>query len=168
MEMTTSNDNTPNTSDQIIINEKLSALDELNTWLKDLTDFKNTIQEFHKRGKEIKKNLGKEMKQLKKNSKKKRIRKPDAKPGGFTKPLKISEQMCLFLGVDKGTMMARTNVSKKLNEWIRDNKLQYEQDRRIIIPNEALLKLFSEDYVDGCKLDFFTMQKYIKHHYIKD
>jgi chromatin remodeling complex protein RSC6 len=64
--------------------------------------------------------------------------------------------------------MARTAVSKKLNEWIRDNNLQKPEDRRIIIPNKELLGLFNDEYVEGCHLDFFTLQKYIKHHYPKD
>ena len=75
--------------------------------------------------------------------------------------------MCEFLGFEKGSLHARTEVSKKLNEWIRDQGIQYPKDRRIIIPNEKLLALFSDDYIEGCHLDFFTMQKYIKHHYPK-
>ena len=150
------------------MSENQSALDDLNSYLKDLNDLKATFQEFHKRGKEIKKKFEKEMKEIKKNSKKKRTRKPDAKPGGFRKPVKISDEMCEFLGIPKGQKLARTDVSKKLNEYIRDNNLQNEKDRRIIEPNEKLLTLFSDDYSDDCALNFFTMQKYIKHHYIKD
>lgn len=148
--------------------EELNALEALNSYLKDLNDLKATIAEFHKRGKEIKKLFEKEMKELKKSSKKKRTRKPDAKPGGFRKPVKISDEMCEFIGIPKGKKLARTEVSKKLNEYIRDKKLQNEKDRRIIEPDEKLLSLFSDDYTEDCRLDFFTMQKYIKHHYIKD
>ena len=63
-------------------------------------------------------------------------------------------------------------MSKKLNEYIRDKGLQNEKDRRIIEPNDELLALFSEDYKEDydedCKLNFFTMQTYIKHHFLKD
>lgn len=147
---------------------EVNALDALNNYLKDLNDLKATVAEFYKRGKEIKKLVEKEMKDIKKGSKKKRTRKPDAKPGGFRKPVKISDELCEFLGIPKGKKLARTEVSKKLNEYIRDNKLQNEKDRRIIEPNKKLLALFSADYTDDARLDFFTMQKYIKHHYIKD
>jgi len=147
---------------------ELNAIDALNSYLKDLNDFKTTFAEFHKRGKEIKKLFESEMKDLKKNKKIKRTRKPDSKPGGFRKPIKISDEMCDFIGIPKGKRIARTEVSKKLNEYIRNNKLQDENDRRIIVPNEKLLSLFSDDYKDDCRLDFFTMQTYIKHHYIKD
>lgn len=159
------NDNDPVKQTEVKIQ---TALDALNGYLKDLNEFKATFQEFHKRGKEIKKMFEKEMKELKKNSKKKRTRKPDAKPGGFRKPVNISDQMCEFLGIKKGQKLARTEVSKKLNEYIRDKDLQNEKDRRIIEPDEKLLGLFSEDYTEECRLDFFTMQKYIKHHYIKE
>lgn len=167
---TTNNDTnaptTPTNEDDIIA--KKTAMDELNIFLKDFNDFKVTFQKFHKRGKDIKKMFEREIKELKKNRKTKRTRKPDAKPGGFRKPTKITDQLCQFLGFEKGTLHARTEVSKKLNEWIRDQGLQNPKDRRIIIPNKQLLDLFNDDYVDGCHLDFFTMQKYIRHHYIKD
>lgn len=145
-----------------------SGLDALNDYLKDLAAFKATFMAFHKRGKEIKKQIEKEMKQLQKNTITKRTRKPDAKPGGFQKPMRVSVQMLEFLGLPADKLIARTAVSKKLNEWIRDNDLQNPKDRRIIIPNDELLELFNDDYVEGCHLDFFTLQKYIKHHYIKD
>lgn len=144
------------------------AIEAMNVYLKDLRDMKLVIDGFIKRGKEIKKLMEKDIKDTKKNSKKKRVRKPDAAPGGFRKPIKISDEMCDFLNIPKGQLYVRTEISKKLNEYIRDNGLQNEKDRRIIEPNEDLLKLFSDEYEDGCKLDFFTMQKYIKHHYPKE
>jgi len=159
---------TAQNAQKVQIEKVQSGLEALNDYLKDLNDFKATFAAFYKRGKEIKKQVEKEMKQLQRQKPKRRTRKPDAKPGGFQKATRVSDQMLDFLKVPKGTLMARTAVSKKLNEWIRDNKLQNPKDRRIIIPNSELLELFNDEYVDGCHLDFFTLQKYIKHHYPKD
>lgn len=165
--MSSNHDNDNDNNEQI--EETQTAIEQLNDYLKDLNDFKQTFNAFVKRGKDIKKALEKEMKQLKKKPKK-RTRKPDAKPGGFQQPTCISEQLLKFLGVAKGTKLTRIQVSKKLNQWIKANNLQNPEDRRIIIPNEELKSLFNEEYDEtdpDLRLDFFTMQKYIKHHFKK-
>ncbi len=150
------------------LDDKQTALEEFNDVLNDMNDFMQAFKEFHKKAKDVKKRLEKEIKDLKKNAKPKRTRKPDAKPTSFkTNLAKISDEMRDYLSLDSN-MIARTEVSKRLNERIRNDKLQDPKDRRIIRPDDKLRKLFSSDYVEGCKLDFFTMQKYIKHHYVKE
>lgn len=178
---TNTNGNNNSEVEEVDIAQHESALDALNMYIKDLNEFKSTFHEFIKRGKDIKKRVEKEMKDLKKNTKRKRTRKPDAKPGGFVKPMKMSDQMCEYLEIPKGTKLPRTQVAKKLNEKIRKQKLQNENDRRIIEPNDELEALFSDDYFEKYgenaplndngekeKLTFFAMQKYIKHHYPKE
>jgi chromatin remodeling complex protein RSC6 len=154
--------------EEVEVDEKQTALEELNELFNDMNDFALALKELQKKAKEIKKRLDKEFKDLKKNAKPKRTRKPDAKPTSFkTNLAKISDEMRDYLSLDSN-MIARTEVSKRLNERIRNDKLQDPKDRRMIKPDDKLRKLFSNDYVDGCKLDFFTMQKYIKHHYVKE
>lgn len=150
------------------INDASSAMDAFNDYMKDLNDLKEAIKEFQRKGKEIKRMMDKEIRSLKKNARRKRTRKPDSNFGGFRKPVMISDELSDFLGFEKGKTVVRTEVSKKMNEYIRDNKLQSDTDRRVIVPNNKLKKLLSSDYKEGCRLDFFTMQKYIKHHYIKE
>ncbi len=134
------------------LDEKQTALEELNNLFNDMNDFALAFKEFQKKAKDIKKHLDKEFKDLKKNAKPKRTRKPEMRD---------------YLSLESN-MISRTEVSKRLNERIRNDKLQDPKDRRMIKPDDKLRKLFSGDYVEGCKLDFFTMQKYIKHHYVKE
>ena len=61
--------------------------------------------------------------------------------------------------------MARTDVSKEINSYIRSNNLQDKVNGRKIIADSklaTLLKLGSDD-----ELTYFNLQRYMKHHFIK-
>ncbi len=85
---------------------------------------------------------------------------------GITKPTKLSDELCDFLGVAKGSSLARTEVTKIINTYIKNNKLQDETDRRTIHPDAKLKKILLPIPADK-KLSFFNMQSYIKHQFIK-
>ncbi len=86
-------------------------------------------------------------------------------PSGFVKPTKISDELASFLGKDKGTEMARTDVTREINTYIRANKLQDANNGRKINPDKklaALLKLKTSD-----ELTYFNLQKYMSPHFAK-
>lgn len=83
---------------------------------------------------------------------------------GFAKPTKLSDALCSFLGVPAGTEMSRTDVTRVLNQYIKTNNLQDVKDKRTIVPDEKLTSIL--DTTDG-KLTYFTLQKHIKHHFVK-
>jgi upstream activation factor subunit UAF30 len=71
----------------------------------------------------------------------------------------------MFLGKPVGTEMARTDVSRAINRYIKENGLQDPKNDRKINPDERLsnlLRLKEED-----ELTYFNLQKYMKHHFIK-
>jgi chromatin remodeling complex protein RSC6 len=70
------------------------------------------------------------------------------------------------LGVPKGSAMARTLVTKHINEYIKKNNLQDPTDKRIISPDAKLKSILSIG--DGDKLTYFNLQTYIKQHFKKD
>jgi chromatin remodeling complex protein RSC6 len=87
-------------------------------------------------------------------------------PCSFVRPQKISNELAEFLGKPVGTEMACTNVSRLINSYIRVNNLQDPRNGRNINPDtklRALLKLGEND-----ELTYFNLQKYMKHHFIKD
>jgi chromatin remodeling complex protein RSC6 len=87
-------------------------------------------------------------------------------PSGFVRPTKISDELAIFLGKPVGTEMARSDVSRFINGYIRVNNLQDPQNGRNINPDtklRALLRLGEND-----ELTYFNLQKYMKHHFIKD
>ena len=93
-------------------------------------------------------------------------RSTDRRPSSFTTPTKISDELAMFLGKPLGTEMARTEVSRDINRYIRANNLQDPQNGRVINPDKkmtALLRLGKND-----ELTYFNLQKYMKHHFIRD
>lgn len=85
---------------------------------------------------------------------------------GITKPTKLSDDLCDFLGIARGSSLARTEVTKIINNYIRANKLQDESDKRTIHPDSKLKKILLP-IPEGKKLSFFNMQSFIKHQFIK-
>lgn len=86
-------------------------------------------------------------------------------PSGFRKPAHITDELAVFLGKEKGSEMARTDVSKEIHGYIKSHNLQDSVNGRNIIPNvelAALLGVTTED-----KLTYFNLQKFLKHHFIK-
>jgi len=90
----------------------------------------------------------------------------DRRPLGFVRPQKISNELAKFLGKPLATEMVRTDVSRLINSYIRDNNLQDPQNGRNINPDtklRALLKIGEND-----ELTYFNLQKYMSPHFIKD
>jgi chromatin remodeling complex protein RSC6 len=87
-------------------------------------------------------------------------------PSGFAKPTKLSDDLCGFLGVPAGSQLARTEVTRVLNEYIKKNNLQDANDKRTIVPDEKLSSILKLE--GGDKLTYFNLQTYIKHHFQKD
>ena len=88
----------------------------------------------------IGKKLDKKKGVIQKLSKKKRNNKA-RKPSGFVKPTLISNELAAFLGKDKGSEMARTEVTREINAYIRKQSLQDKTNGRKIIPEAQLAKL---------------------------
>jgi chromatin remodeling complex protein RSC6 len=138
-----------------------------------LADFGNKIQRvlalataLKNEYKTLEKSLARERKQAKKaSSKKSRKSSGNRQPSGFIKPTRISDELAVFLGKPLGTELARTAVSREINNYIRTNALQDKENGRKIIPDAkltALLKVTKED-----ALTYFNLQRFMKHHFIK-
>jgi chromatin remodeling complex protein RSC6 len=87
------------------------------------------------------------------------------KPCGFALPVPVSNKMCDFLGVPHGTEVARTSVTKEINNYIKTHNLQSPENKKHIIPDETLSKLLMEEY--PTPLTHFNFQKFINHHFLK-
>ena len=115
--------------------------------------------------KTLEKAMAREMKIAAKASSKKRRNTGDRKPSGFVKPTAISNELAHFLGKSIGTEMARTEVSKEINTYIRSHNLQDKDNGRIIHPDAKLTKLLN--VAKGDELTYFNLQRYMKHHFQK-
>ena len=106
----------------------------------------------------------KQLKVAQKLSNKKR-RKGTRAPSGFVRPSLISDELANFLGKPSGTEMARTDVTREINQYIRANNLQDKDNGRKINPDKQLAQLLKlEDSVD---LTYFNLQKYMGPHFPK-
>jgi chromatin remodeling complex protein RSC6 len=113
----------------------------------------------------IEKAMYRELKAAKKSSSRKLKRAGNHKPSGFIRPTLISDELAEFLGKPAGTEMARTEVSKEINLYIRTNSLQDKTNGRNIIADEKLTKLLKLSEDD--KLSYFNLQRYMKCHFAK-
>ena len=86
-------------------------------------------------------------------------------PSGFVKPTLISNELAGFLGKPEGTEMARTEVTREINAYIREHKLQDKENGRKIIADKKLTGLLK--LKKGDELTYFNLQKYLKVHFIK-
>jgi len=112
----------------------------------------------------LEKLVAREIKNAQKFSRKKKTN-ANRQPSGFVKPTRISDELAQFLGKNIGCEMARTDVSKEINAYIRSNGLQDKANGRKINADPKLsnlLKLNKED-----ELTYFNLQRYMKHHFIK-
>lgn len=106
-----------------------------------------------------------ELKNAQKSSSKKKKNTANRQPSGFVKPTRISDELAKFLGKASGTEMARTEVSKEINGYIRAKGLQDPTNGRKINPDQSLAKLLNIQ--NGDELTYFNLQRYMKHHFIK-
>lgn len=83
-------------------------------------------------------------------------------PSGFTKPTLISNELSTFLGKSPETHMARTEVTKALNQYIKEHKLQDANDKRIILPDNKLNKLLK---CNDDQVTYFNLQRFLKPHF---
>jgi upstream activation factor subunit UAF30 len=113
----------------------------------------------------LEKKWSREVKTAQKLSSKRKRKAGNRAPSGFVKPTKISDELASFLGKDKGSEMARTDVTREINTYIRAHKLQDKENGRKINPDTklaALLKLKKTD-----ELTYFNLQKYMSPHFAK-
>ena len=113
----------------------------------------------------LQKRAERELKAVQKSSNKRKQRNAARAPSGFVKPTLISDQLAEFLGKDKGTLIARTDVTREINAYIRANKLQDPENGRKINPDAKLKKLLVLKPTD--ELTYFNLQRFMKHHFIK-
>ena len=80
----------------------------------------------------------------------------------FTKPVEITKDLCVFLGLAAGTQVSRSDVTRGVMKYAKDHKLT---DKQAIKPDATLRKLLGLTEADS--LTILNLQKYLKGHYVK-
>lgn len=86
----------------------------------------------------------------------------EPKPCIFTKPVKITDELCSFLGKPKGTEISRSAVTKGVMAYAKAHNLM---EKQTIKADAALRKLLSLSETDN--LTILNLQKFLGRHYVK-
>ena len=106
-----------------------------------------------------------ELKVANKASSRRRRKTGNRSPSGFVKPTLISDELASFLGRPAGAEMARTEVTREINAYIRKHNLQDKSNGRKINPDSSLSKLLKLSGSD--ELTYFNLQRYMSPHFAK-
>ena len=133
--------------------------------LAQLTSLRSQLTAVTGQVRSLQKRADRELKNAHKASKKRARRSGNRAPSGFVKPTKISSELASFLGKPKGTEMARTEVTREINGYIRQHSLQDPQNGRRILADAKLRKLLKLKPSD--ELTYFNLQRYMSPHFAK-
>ena len=83
-------------------------------------------------------------------------------PSIFERPVKVTDELCTFLGQPNGTLMSRSQVTKAVNVYVNEHKLKNKHDIKPDAPLKKLLQL-----PEGQELTCFNLQRFLNRHYVK-
>lgn len=158
--------------EEVVVVEETTAMNPSDSTIKEFSEFQarlstirtslsNLLQDF----KTLQKKTERELKNAQKVGSKRKRKTGARQPSGFVKPTLISNELADFLGKDHGSELARTEVTREINAYIRANKLQDPANGRKINPDSKLKKLLSIKADD--ELTYFNLQRYMSPHFQK-
>ena len=80
----------------------------------------------------------------------------------FTKPTPISDALCTFLSLPKGSLLSRSEVTTRICKYAREHNLMVKQVIKADAPLRKLLALTEAD-----ELKILNLQRFLKGHYLK-
>ena len=143
-----------------------AGVTEFSDFMSKLTQLSTLISSLKTEFRALEKRASRELKTATKASQKRAKRKnTNRAPSGFVKPTLISSELASFLGKTAGTEMARTEVTREINAYIRANQLQDKSNGRRIIADAKLSSLLK--LAAGEELTYFNLQRYMSPHFTK-
>lgn len=113
----------------------------------------------------LEKKWTRELKAAQKQSSKRKRKAGNRAPSGFVKPTRISDELAKFLEKPSGSEMARTEVTRDINKYIRTHNLQDKENGRKINPDSKLATLLKLKKTD--ELTYFNLQRFMSPHFAK-
>lgn len=171
--MSSTTDNTPTDSGaDAAVDAPVSFDSRIDALICTLGTIVTEIKSLQKEAKDMKKDYTKEVKAIMKNTKKKTpMTEEQKKKSSFSKPLVLSSDLKTFLSLDADAMLSRTDITKLMNGYIRENELLNPHNKREInvwgstTAGKALNKLLGPS--TGDTITWFNLQKYLQKHYPK-
>ena len=152
------------TGDQVNIVSEFTALAEQveQAWTY-ISSLRSAVKKFQKQ-------LPREMKKASKGRRGRKVAAETAADGTvvpkkdsvFTRPTAISDALCTFLGVAKGSLVSRSSVTKQICDYAKSKGLMEKQNIKADAPLRKLFALTEKD-----ELKILNLQRYLKSHYLK-
>ena len=136
----------------------IDVLGQLSALRSQLTSITSQVRNLQKRAE-------RELRQATKESRKRQRKNGNRAPSGFVKPTLISLELANFLEKPQGSQMARTQVTREINSYIREHSLQDPKNGRRILPDSKLRKLLKVGSKE--ELTYFNLQRYMSPHFAK-
>jgi upstream activation factor subunit UAF30 len=140
--------------------------EDLKSVTQNLTTLRETIAAMFAQVKKLDKRVHREIKDARKRKRRAApVEGAEVKPrvpSIFERPTKITDELCAFLGKAAGTLMSRSEVTKAVNNYVKEKSLK---DKHNITPDAALKKLLA--IPEGDVLTYFNLQRYLNRHYVK-
>lgn len=132
--------------------------------LSTLSSFRSQITMLQNQVRGLEKSINKKFKALHREAKKNKT-KGNRKPSGFAVPTTITTELCDFMKKPHGSQVARTEVTQYIIQYIKDNKLQWTENRKVIKPDGKLNSLL--DVPVGEEVTCFNLQRFMNRHFVK-
>ena len=146
------------------VNDTSVIAEQFSSVLNTLSSFKSQISMLSAQVKALEKSVKKQMKQLEREAQKNK-NKGNRKASGFAVPSKISKDLSKFMGKPEGSEMARTEVTKYIIQYIKNNNLPDKNNKKVINPDNALKSLLN--IKPNEEVTYFNLQKYMNQHFVK-
>lgn len=89
-----------------------------------------------------------------------------SKTNGFNREVKVDDELRNFLGLEEGELISRSQVTKRINAYVKENGLKHPDNGRVIVMDDKLRALLKPP--EDVQVTFLNLQKYISPHYVKD
>jgi len=157
-----------------------TTINSMKTLVADTRGVLSSLKTLHKR-------VNKRLRVLNKKPKggKRRGGNQKSNPSGFNKPTKITPALAKFLSVEEGTLLPRTDVTRRINAYIKEHSLQ-----GMLVEGKSGLKKMDNRYINTTlpksdkrykwatilkkllvpreNLSYFNLQTYLSPHFIKE
>jgi chromatin remodeling complex protein RSC6 len=84
---------------------------------------------------------------------------------GFNRKQDVSPKLREFLGLPEGELISRSEVTKRINVYVKEQGLKHPDNGRVIIMDEKLTNLLEPP--PDTQITFLNIQKFLSPHYIK-
>ena len=127
---------------------------------------RTAINTIHSNMKKLEKQIPRELKKASKGGRRRRAAPADGsapvekKPSVFTIPTQISDALATFLGLPKGSLISRAEVTTRVCKYATEKGLM---EKQVIKPDATLRKLLNVNESDTLRI--LNLQKYLSSHY---